>query len=422
MGFTYSGTDFGTCYLKEMEGMYFPSIGTIVSAFIVAGRKPQSTPVISIAPTTTPKGSSFNCGAVGTDDGSLTRYTDKSGVEYQVACKHEVGGAELAAASAPTFGDCFDLCDKMPGCAGFAWLQDDGPGTCYFKPSFNDLSTIGSSPADVAIMVGGRTSPGGPGSSPTTDSATQPTLKPTDSPAGAGCSTLDNSQYPEYAVECQTDRRGGDLLAAASRSFQQCFGICDETEDCIGFSYVGGTGPGICYLKNRLEMPSSSGHVDTAYKRSGGQQPSPASTTVRTTTTLAQPQATTRTKTTKIETTKTETTQTETNKTKTTNTKATKTKTTDTKTTEPKTTKTRDPAPASTAFPQCWRTCIDQNNASSPDQLCDNQDVDMCVHKTCSHADEVAYKEWRDDHCGSTSEPTTMATRTRDKRAAVTMV
>ena len=75
-------------------------------------------------------------------------------------------------------------------------------------------------------------------------------------------------------MECKTDRRGGDLLAAVSKSFQGCFDICEELEECIGFSYSGGSGPGTCYLKKDLEDASENANIDTAYKTSEGPSPS----------------------------------------------------------------------------------------------------------------------------------------------------
>ena len=271
-GFTYSGTDFGTCYLKSREGQYSPAVSTIVSAFLV-GKRPvvettgsstitlshSSTP-ISAAPSTKPTGSSFNCRAVGTTDGQYTPYTDSNGVSYETYCKNEIGGFDLSAAAAPSFGDCFPLCDNLPGCAGFAWLQDDGPGNCYFKSDFNGRSTLGSSRADVAIMVNRN------GYNAPTKSSGAP-AQPTGSSTPGGCSDLDASQFPGYTTECKTDRRGGDFRAVQAQSFSACYPLCDQFGECIGFSYLGGKGPGTCYLKSNLVAPTANANVDTAYKK-----------------------------------------------------------------------------------------------------------------------------------------------------------
>lgn len=280
-GWTFSGVDFGNCYLKVAEGTYSPADETIISVFLVDSRpdtgamSKQSSSTASVAatssaatssnaPSSTPSGSGFDCAAVASNNGSFTPYTNSNVKQYNIACNHEVGGSFLDVIAANTFGDCFPICDKMSGCAGFAWLQDNGPGNCYLKTGFNPLNTIGDSNADVAIMVsqlngGIPDQPSGSGSATASASATA------SSTPAIGCSTFDTSKYPDYTLECLTDRNGGNLVALQSQSFDGCFPLCKQRTGCIGFSYAGGTGPGTCYLKQELVAPNANANVDTAY-------------------------------------------------------------------------------------------------------------------------------------------------------------
>lgn len=343
-GWTYSGTDSGNCYLKSSEGSYSNSSSTIVSAFI-AGQRPDgssaSGPSSSHAPSATASVSPSSCKAIGTGDGKLTPYTDQNGRKYSIACKYEIGGSLLAVQSAATFDDCFPICDKMSGCAGFAWLQDNGPGNCYFKSNFDNVNTIGPSPADVAIMVDFPL-PSGPAVPSSTASST-----PSHAPSG-GCSTFHASNYPGWTIECQTDRDGGNLKAVSSSSFEGCSPICEETSQCIGFSYVGGTGPGTCYLKQELVAPNANNNVDTAYiteKRPLPSQPSSSSAS-------------------------------------------------------------RSPTsnpPSDKSFPDCWAPCFRANGLSKPQQLCDNQDVGTCIQRGCSWEDYKSYVDWEMKYCNGGS-------------------
>ncbi|RMY84139.1 hypothetical protein D0864_07643 [Hortaea werneckii] len=69
-----------------------------------------------------------------------------------------------------------------------------------------------------------------------------------------------------YTVQCGFDHQGGDLKAVSSNSFQGCFPQCDATAGCVGFAYVGGSGPGTCcYLKSSIVPANSNPNVDFAY-------------------------------------------------------------------------------------------------------------------------------------------------------------
>lgn len=108
---------------------------------------------------------------------------------------------------------------------------------------------------------------------PPTNSVSVPTTTP--APATGSCpilaagnttSAIVNTNGMRYNIECGTDRNGGDLVRADGRNFLECSVICDATDKCIGFAWVGGNGPGNCYLKSTVTNSGSDPNVDYAYK------------------------------------------------------------------------------------------------------------------------------------------------------------
>ncbi|PIA94786.1 hypothetical protein CB0940_08031 [Cercospora beticola] len=87
-------------------------------------------------------------------------------------------------------------------------------------------------------------------------------------PTEMSCQQLGSgTQIGGYTTECNTDRRGGDLSNEPASSFSACFPLCDAIAECVGFSYIGGSGSGVCFFKSSIEMASESDSVDTAFKR-----------------------------------------------------------------------------------------------------------------------------------------------------------
>ncbi|GIZ45652.1 hypothetical protein CKM354_000880900 [Cercospora kikuchii] len=93
-------------------------------------------------------------------------------------------------------------------------------------------------------------------------------LPQSSSPTEMSCQQLGSgTQIGGYTTECNTDRRGGDLSNEPASSFSACFPLCDAITECVGFSYIGGSGSGVCFFKSSIEMASESDSVDTAFKR-----------------------------------------------------------------------------------------------------------------------------------------------------------
>jgi len=225
----------------------------------VTSQYSQTTSATSAAASSTSASSLPNCNNIA--PGGMANYTDSSGVQYTVACKHDISGMDLAALSAPNFQACFALCDQNVECEGFSWLANEGPGTCYLKTaitgspttSYADVAYIsksgGSGNTSVAAPSSSSSSVAAPPATTTSSSSVAPSAATTSSssasaPVATGACASLGSTYDGYNVECGTDHYGGDLSAQGVTSFSQCFPICDSLAGCVGFAFTGGSGSG----------------------------------------------------------------------------------------------------------------------------------------------------------------------------------
>ncbi|KAI7066508.1 hypothetical protein KC339_g15489 [Hortaea werneckii] len=274
-GFTYSGdANSGNCYLKSAQGTYIPAGGNLVSAFRVGGSAPGGTPSSSsMGPVSTPNGGS--CSALAAQNET---YTDENGNTYHVRCGYDYAGPNLATAGVSSYSKCFAACDAVKSCVSFSYLRGSGGGTCYLKSYTTGAPSSG---VDGAQLISGPSGPssGSPTQSSTagtsvasetgTQSVSSSTATSTATPGSASCQQL-GDEYTDasnrtYTVQCGFDHQGGDLKAVSSNSFQGCFPQCDATAGCVGFAYVGGSGPGTCYLKNQITTGNANSNVDFAF-------------------------------------------------------------------------------------------------------------------------------------------------------------
>ncbi|KAI7215174.1 hypothetical protein KC343_g9835 [Hortaea werneckii] len=316
-GFTYSGdANSGNCYLKSAEGTYIPAGGNLVSAFRVGGPASGGSPSSSggpassgspasssMSPVSTPNGGS--CSALAAQNGT---YTDENGRTYQVKCGHDYPGPNLATAGVSSYSKCFAACDAVEGCVSFSYLGGSGGGTCYLKAFTTGVPSSGVDGAQLisepsSSASGSPTQSSAAGTSAAVETGTQSVSSsgsPTQSSAAgtsaavetgtqsasssaatsmatagsASCQQL-GDEYTDasnrtYTVQCGFDHQGGDLKAVSSNSFQGCFPQCDATAGCVGFAYVGGSGPGTCYLKNHITTENANSNVDFAFTNTTG--------------------------------------------------------------------------------------------------------------------------------------------------------
>ncbi|MBE7157924.1 MAG: hypothetical protein INR62_05745, partial [Rhodospirillales bacterium] len=54
-----------------------------------------------------------------------------------------------------------------------------------------------------------------------------------------------------------------------------------------------------------------------------------------------------------------------------------------------------------TGLPACWGSCFQKSGVSSPDALCDNEDVSNCIKTACATEDVASYEGWLAKQCNS---------------------
>jgi hypothetical protein len=198
--------------------------------------------------------------------------------DYTTFCQRDFpGNDELGNFRADSFEGCAPICDRVVGCIGFSYDGENNPGICFLKSTKGDNGENGIAAPRVSSA-----------------------FKNTATPSPNSCAAVGNgAQLGDYTTFCQTDFYGNDELGyQRAESFEGCVPLCDATPGCIGFSYVGGNNPGICYLKTTKgdngENGTQNSNVDSAFKSTA--TPGGATTTTATeesTTTTADPEATT---------------------------------------------------------------------------------------------------------------------------------
>lgn len=174
---------------------------------------------------------------------------------YNLACNTDYPGGDLVAKNAQSFQGCAPLCDQTQGCVGWAYVGGTGAGTCYLKQTLtnavtNDHVDSGYNPSAVQSNSNANSNAGGSGGS-----------------GSNACTSLGSTLTQgsnTYTISCGTDYGGNDIMAASSSTFSGCFPICENTQNCVGFSYL----PGTCYLKNKIGQSSSNSAVNSASKDS----------------------------------------------------------------------------------------------------------------------------------------------------------
>lgn len=194
-------------------------------------------------------------------------YRSSSGSSYKLACGEDSYGGDLSNAGSSTFLGCIDICDAKPDCLGYSYTS----GICWLKASL--IRTRPASGVDFARNLGRNgTSNPHPSSTASSPATTSPKVKPTPIAgscaynAANGTNVYTDGNNARYTIECGTDHNGGDIGGASAKTFVDCMYVCDKTDKCIAFAWVGGNGPGTCYLKGTVTGSEIDADVDYAYK------------------------------------------------------------------------------------------------------------------------------------------------------------
>jgi hypothetical protein len=178
--------------------------------------------------------------------------------EYELSCNTDHYGGDLDHVGSDTYLGCTGACDANPDCIGYAYT----PGNCWLKRTFTGKEN--SNDVDFALNIQ-RNLTAKPYQAP-----------PKPLPITGSCGDYEKGSLPlrgkisqlEYKFKCGTDHPGGDIGAVSADTFDGCVGLCDTTLDCIGFAWVGGNGPGTCYLKGGITSGEVNSNVDFASKDS----------------------------------------------------------------------------------------------------------------------------------------------------------
>lgn len=196
---------------------------------------------------------------------SGTIYRGGNGSPYELECGEDHYGGDLTAVGSVTFLGCIDACNANPECIGYSYLG----GICYLKKYLN---AVNNNPAvNFALNLDRNATAKPPPSSSSTSAAPTATAAPAPGSCGyiaaKGDKTYTDSDNMQYTIQCNTDHNGGDIGNVGAKDFVGCMDICDKTDKCIAFSWVGGNGPGTCYLKGTVTDTEHDDSVDYAYKK-----------------------------------------------------------------------------------------------------------------------------------------------------------
>ncbi|GAB1736020.1 hypothetical protein NU219Hw_g6074t1 [Hortaea werneckii] len=254
----------------------------------------SSTCTFAVSPADLPT----NCGGRSSTASFLGVYRDTCGVTYSIYCRVDSNPQQADQVSAGSISACMALCDNYvfadgSTCQSATLYQ----GRCYLKRSFDGFKDANT---DTTVMVRNSNQNLLLANSSSTSSSAGP-MTPTAPPPSFACPADDIQQLQEngqnYYVGCGMVAQGTTSAAyTATNSWNDCFGYCDATVGCTGFTYEGavdGNGAGTCFLRNSAPIglvPSDSYHVGAVKAAYYGWQ---VTTTTRTTTSSSRPFTTT---------------------------------------------------------------------------------------------------------------------------------
>jgi hypothetical protein len=248
-------------YASENTG--FPSSPPAVSSpslSLSAYTSPLPSPTGAAAPTPS---ALDQCQQTVKNSGAI--YRGGNGSPYELECGEDHYGGDLTAVGSNTFLGCIDVCNVNPECIGYSYLG----GVCYLKKYLKSPNT---NPAvNFALNLDRNATAKSPPSS--TSTSTAPTATAAAAPGSCkyiavnGTDTYTDSNNVQYMIQCHTDHNGGDIGNVGAKDFVGCMDACDKTDKCIAFSWVGGNGPGTCYLKGTVTDSGYDVDVDYAYKK-----------------------------------------------------------------------------------------------------------------------------------------------------------
>ncbi|KAI4856401.1 hypothetical protein E4T45_02138 [Aureobasidium sp. EXF-8846] len=146
----------GNCYIKRIPGSY----SYVGGDYVQASQNPVRANVVTVTGATTTSSSGVT--GTGTTTGSAAlvsqasyscpandqqRVVDVNGYIYTLGCADDTSGGGTPYGGS-NFNDCFGLCDGVPGCAGWTWVQN-----CYLKVNQGSQSLVPSQGLTGAVRA-----------------------------------------------------------------------------------------------------------------------------------------------------------------------------------------------------------------------------------------------------------------------------
>ncbi|KAK4933650.1 Histone-lysine N-methyltransferase set-6 [Elasticomyces elasticus] len=268
------------------------TISTSSSALASSSSVVSSTATSSAAPTPT-----YVCPA---DSGRIV--TDQYANQFVMQCQADTTLGNYAVRTVTgSWNDCFAACQTQTDqtCTGFTYTggaNGVGSGSCFLKNAVANGGTQSfarppNNPANYVAAIMSRyynaagdtltatssTTPSSRTLSVSTTSSVSVSATPTVSPNQFACPANNNQTVTDasgvvYQLSCGNDTTGGTYSQFSANTFDDCFGLCDNTPTsqgaltCTAFTYdggVNGVGPGQCYLKNGAAISFSGTYRNT---------------------------------------------------------------------------------------------------------------------------------------------------------------
>ncbi|KAK3639806.1 hypothetical protein LTR22_017314 [Elasticomyces elasticus] len=234
------------------------------------------------------------------DSGRLV--TDQYANQFVMQCQADTTLGNYAVRTVTgSWNDCFAACQTQTDqtCTGFTYTggaNGVGSGSCFLKNAVANGGTQSfarppNNPANYVAAIMSRyynaagdtltatssTTSSSRTLSVSTTSSVSVSATPTVSPNQFACPANNNQAVTDasgvvYQLSCGNDTTGGTYTQFSANTFDDCFGLCDNTPTaqgaltCTAFTYdggVNGVGPGQCYLKNGAAISFSSTYRNT---------------------------------------------------------------------------------------------------------------------------------------------------------------
>lgn len=259
----------GTCYLKKEQHNVIPGSEDLITAILVADEGSTSSLVVSAASSSSSSSRSDISSASQGETQTFAYVTpsmsddDTSTADIPTSSSVSLATSHSRTATMEIDDESSTISASMSSVSSTESMQSAGSteDTSSTSTSISQSSTT-SSAQSAGPSTGTTPSASSPSSPSTRSSSSSLSLSSTTSTVSANASPTNegqpacNSRFTDplgevYIINCATDSSTASFLTVPvpRGGFSYCFGVCDTTIGCQGFTFVGGN-EGDCYLKS----------------------------------------------------------------------------------------------------------------------------------------------------------------------------